>query len=687
MNAKSLCSLLTLAGLLFPALSAQADPTQPWELRNSYRIPIEKGVLIYAEDTAEWRVFMDSGLILADRVGFRVQLEDGTEFKGTTLGDGVSGRERFTDEFGEGMVYSVAFTPKNGVRLTHYLKTYRTRPFVFIEIAVENVGATDVKVAAIQPVKAEKSVMQALSPQATVRHRRILDTGGQPVAAPGGDATMAVLHDPSKPISFGVGLVPRGQARSVVAFNESGGEWHGEITCNYEPYKTLKAGEKLLSDPLWLSHGVPEPDRVDMNYSWVYSVLTKVPQRTFDGRGWFTLDGEKGLDAYVAAAGAWRSAGIDHVLLAKGWEGRPGSMEGASGRFPKSMKEAIGGLDKAGFNAGVTIDPLAARGDGAAKSADGQGWINPATPEGTAALNEKIGTLKSWGAAFVVVDYSAIPDDVLAGFNLTRAEAQHLAYKALHKAADPLPVYPSSVSSVGVDLNQWLDAGSAVARMAVYGMTPGPLCCVLAGDADFSDDAMSAAQFWPGPIEFRGTLEKQHQNDVEKLLRMERIAAHPLDAGHDYPKTWRFQKHDAAGAIVEDRTMIVGQFVAALAPESTVRKRPVQPVAEKEAEKKDESKPKAEAKAEETKPAETQEVAQEAATAEAQGETTAAGEQEQAEMAEKPAEGTDESAPVATAEEAEAADAEAEGITTKAENTESKEEGGFMKKLKRAWPL
>lgn len=680
-----IAALFVLALALAPAV--QADTNKPWDLRNQYKIPIERGVLVYAEDTAEWRVLMDGGQVLADRIGFCVVLEDGTEMRGIGLTDGISGREKFTDAFGEGTVYSVAFPPKNGVRIVHSLKTYRNRPFVFIEIAVENVSQADVKIAAIRPVIAEKSVMQSLSDQATVRHRRILDTGGQPVVAPGKDATMAVIHDPSKPICFGVGLIPQGLARSTVSFKEVAGEWHGDITCNYEPYKLLKPGAKLVSDPLWISHGVPEPDRVDLNYSWVYSTLVKVAPRPFNERGWYTLASDKGLDAYVQAAGDWKKAGIDHVLLGRGWEGRPGSMEGAAGRFPDSMKSAVADLSKAGLKVGVTIEPLASKGDGAgtAKSADGLSWLNPAVPESGTAFLDKIKSLKGWDVAFVVVDYSAIPDDVLAGFGLTRAEAQNLAYRALRAAADPLPVFPSSVSTVDDDLEDWLDAGSSVARMAVYGMTPGPLCCTLDGGAQITPELMTAAQFWPGPIEFIGTLDGNIKGDVEKLVSRERVAAHPIDAGLDAPRSWRLTRHDAAGAVVEDRTLVLGEDAS---PAPDPAKVESQKAAKAEADraeaakaKEDAVKAEAEAKADakaEAKPEAKAEKAREAEAREKAKEEKADAEKADVEKAQEAPAGEDT-----------VAEDTAKTETAKAEVPESDGEGdgSLKKKLRRVWPF
>lgn len=547
--------LAALAALLLP-LAAYPDASEPWSLRNLYHIPIERGVLVYAEDNAEWRVLLEDGEVLADRVGFSVVLDDGTEIVGAELPDGTPGRERFDSPLGKGMVYSVTFAPVNGVQIVHSLRTFHTRPFAFIEIALENVGPDPVRVERIRPVRAEQSVMQALSAQAKVQHRRVLDVGGRPVPAPRQDATMAVLHDPVKSISLGVGLIPRGVARSVVAFSERDGQWEGDVSSYYGPAKVLAPGEGLVSDPLWLSHGVPEPARVDLYYSWVYSTMVDSPGLTFPARGWYTLGRDQDLDAYVRAGAGWQDAGIDHVLIGRGWEGRPGSMEGAATRFPKHMSKALDTLAQAGLKPGVTLDPLSAREGGhawTATSSGGLAWLDPSHPEGKAALAAKVGTVQSWGAAFVVVDYSLIPDEVLTGFGLTRTEAQNLAYAAVRDAAGPMPVIPATISSISDDLDQWLTAGSSVARMAVYGMVPGPLNCTLNGPVRLTEDLATAVQLWPGPIEFSGAIDRKMRADVLQLVQADRVAGQPVDAQNDSPRQWNVQRHDEHGTLLDER--------------------------------------------------------------------------------------------------------------------------------------
>ncbi len=557
--------------LLFASGFAVADPSLPWALRNHYSIPIEEGVLIYGEDNAEWRVLLKDETVLADSIGFSITLGDGTELTGLSLEEGTSSRDAFTNAIGDGTTYSVTFPPQKGLKVTHILRTFKARPFVFVEIEVENVGTTDVAVASIRPVVSESSVIQSLSPQTRIHYRRLQDVAGQPIVVAEEDALMAVIHDPAKPICFGVGLIPTGQARSTVSFRERDGEWHGEIACRYEPARRIAPGETLSADPLWISHGMPEAHRVDLYYSWAYSVLVDSPERNFPARGWYTLDDAKGLNDYVAAGTAWNKVGINHVLVGPGWEGRPGSLQGAASRFPKSMKGAVGTLTQAGMKVGISIDPLVAKEGGqpwTVDSSDGQAWINPTLPGAAKALAAKMKTLNSWGVAFVVVDKSMIPDAALEKFQLTRSEAQNAAYKALRNAAAPIPVFPASVGMIQDNVDDWLDVGSAVARMAIYGMVPGPLHFRVKDAANISDDLVTAASFWPGPIEFQGRLKHKSRDGIATLVARERVPAQPMDADRRAPRTWEVKEYDSEGTLLDERTISLSGARAALAEKS-----------------------------------------------------------------------------------------------------------------------
>ncbi len=572
-------NLTTLSLILIGFLSGQAmaDPNLPWTLRNHYSIPLEEGVIIYAEDNGEWRVLMKDGTILANGIGFSIGLADGTELTGLNLGDGSPSRDSFAHELGDGTTYSVTFAPKNGLKVKHILRTFKARPFVFVEIEVENVGTADVSITNIRPVFAETSVMQALSPQTRIHYRRMREMGGQPVVVSEKDAMMVVINDPTKSFCLGLGMMPAGPARSSISFRESKGEWHGDIICRYEPMKILAPGETLASDPLWMSNGVPESHRVDLYYAWSYSMYVDNPKSAFTARGWYTLTESNGLDDYRSSGSGWKGVGIDHVLLGRGWEGRPGSFQGAAPRFPKNMKSAVDALTGDGLQVGLTIDPLVAEAGGQSwtfESSDGQAWLNPGAPEAIKAIGDKLSTLKGMGAAFIVVDMSLIPDAALEAFRLTRAEAQNLAFKALRDGADPLTVFPASSALLRDDVNDWLDAGSAVARMAIYGVNPAPIRCDFSNGSDITEDLGTAVSFWPGPIEFQGNVTRRLSDELGGMIRRARVAGQPMDAEMSSPRTWQVQDYDGEGKLTAERTVSVGGALATqvsniVAPEAT----------------------------------------------------------------------------------------------------------------------
>ena len=166
--------------------------------------------------------------------------------------------------------------------------------------------------------------------------------------------------------------------------------------------------------------------------------------------------------------------------------------------------------------------------------------------------------MKSWGARFVVIDQTLMPDAILHGFHLTRSEAQRLAYKALCQAAAPLPVFPASVQPIRADVDEWLDAGGSVARMAVYGVAPGPLRFDPENSADLSSDFVTAASLWPGPIEFHGTATRQQRDKLSELILQKRVSGQPMDAHQRSPRTWSVIEYNEDGQVVSERTISLG---------------------------------------------------------------------------------------------------------------------------------
>ena len=83
-----------------------------------------------------------------------------------------------------------------------------------------------------------------------------------------------------------------------------------------------------------------------------------------------------------------------------------------------------------------------------------------------------------------------------------------------------------------------------------------------------SDDLVTAASFWPGPIEFQGTLKHRSRDDIATLVAKERVPAQPMDADRRAPRTWQVKVYDGEGTLLDERTISLGGASAALSEKS-----------------------------------------------------------------------------------------------------------------------
>jgi hypothetical protein len=108
------------------------------------------------------------------------------------------------------------------------------------------------------------------------------------------------------------------------------------------------------------------------------------------------------------------------------------------------MKQVADTIRGMGMKPGITVDPLKiARGaaEWTALTDDGTRWLNPSTPKGREAGIDQLKGLVAMGYKFFVVERSLIPDGALRHFNMTRAEADLLAFEIMAAAADGWPCF------------------------------------------------------------------------------------------------------------------------------------------------------------------------------------------------------------------------------------------------------
>ncbi|MBI1319356.1 MAG: hypothetical protein GC168_10490 [Candidatus Hydrogenedens sp.] len=554
MQFRILAVLLLLAGVLGAAtpLSAQEiGRDAPWALRVHYSFPQPGMTLDYEEKTSRWRVRTDAREI-ADEVYFSIEFAEGAPWTYNDLEDAVTVRERYTDEvIGKAARYTTTYPPKDGIVVQYVVTVYNDRPITTAQLQITNSRETPVFVKALDPWITGPKGVTNLSPDASVRERRFEWRGGYPVFSRDGDPVMTVFREPSADAILALGFLPDGQATSGTDFEQREGAWFGRAYSHFEPPLRVMPGATLSSDRLAICHGVPQPAELDLYFAWVSTQISPVNDNRQGPKAWITVPEEEGLSDLVSGAQAWKPHGIGYALVPGNWESRPGSMSGAAPRYPRSMKSAADSIEQAGVTAGITIDPLSIdSGPGAAtlQSTDGQQWLNPASPEAESFAQRRYADLADWGFDFVVVEPSQIPDDVLMQFGLTRARAEALALKLIAAAVGPKSsVYPASEGAVRAVRADWLEAASAIGRLADYNYGIGPVRLDLDGLGALQEETAQAMRLWRGPIELIGRPSNDGARSLERVLRAPRFAANPVDLYSPETLVWQLDQKDDKG--------------------------------------------------------------------------------------------------------------------------------------------
>ncbi len=555
--------LIVCAFLLLGPLTAHgADDTEtpatklPWTLRPHFVFSLDHGVFDYGEDNAEWRVRLvdeipqaeQTGIwkptVTVDAVGFLLRLGEDREIANTDFGKPETEREPFDEgPFGAGSHYTVVFPPKDGLVVRHRVTTYKTQAFVLISISVENRSEAPVSLREIVPAVIGPGGISGWSDQTRVCNWRMDVRAGSLVFDKDRVPLMTLLHDPAAEHCVALGMLPRGRGANGIDLQSSNGAWQGEAVCRFDPPISLAPGETMACDPLWVSYGLAVPSEVQLYYAWSLSQLPRRQEQIEVPRAWMTVPDDGGLDDLVRLAGAAKRAGVKHALVPGNWEGKPGSMQGGTPRFPKSMQAAAGALRSAGFIPGITLEALAVgKGSGPwlAESPDGQRWADATQAAGKAHVAGRVKTALGWGFAFVVIAPSRIPDSALSQFGHTRARADEAALAAAWAAApDSIPVFPASATALRAERDAWLEAAGALSRSCVYGMTPAPVRLSSQELEAFGEEVAAAMRLWPGPIEIVGAPATAACRSLRALFARGRVTAHAMDGASQAPCLWQ----------------------------------------------------------------------------------------------------------------------------------------------------
>jgi len=512
-----------------------------WALRDHYRFGSDNGQIYYAVENAEWTLDMPGAGHVIENAGFRIVFADGSTWNGQTLGKAESLRESFSDDWGHGTVFTSQFPAKDGLVVRHSMSIYKDRPFILVRLALGNTGDNPVEIKSLAPAVLGPAGIGKLSAETKVAARRIRISGGYAVFDKSAPSVLNIFEDPARKFCLSFGVVPGGIAESNAEVSRGADGWQGEVVCVYSPSIRLESGQKLSSDPVWLTYRTASPAEVDQNYAWVASRMPHAEMHKELPRAWISAEKGDPESKLIETVKAWGGSGVKYALVPEHWEGRPGSMEGCTPAYPKDMSKTAKALAGLGMQPGLTLDPLMTAGgsdDWAFTASDGVRWINLSHPDGR---KHAVGRLKkavAWGYRFFAVPPSNIPDEALRRFNLTRAQAAALAMQIMQEAAEGHPVAASSACALPAALDAWLEAAAATGRMTEFGVSPGAVRLVSSDGTPVEDALAAALVLFSSPIECTGKPSQGVIKALSQAVETGRVYARPVDASQTGPKLW-----------------------------------------------------------------------------------------------------------------------------------------------------
>lgn len=500
-------ALVLITLLLAPMTRADDFDATPWSLRDHFSFTMGASVMDYAVENGEWRLHRDGVEEIIQKVDMAIHLASGQVITTRDLRKGKVVRKNFDNGGTRGIQYTITFAPVHGAIVKHAMSVHSGFPHMLIDVSVASADPDHpVEVVSIMPVVIPAGNMAWFSAATTYTPRRLDFRGGTPMFSRQSLPQAAWFEDSTQNMMLAFAVLPHGVATTGADFAFANGQWQGVVASRFDPPVRVEAGQSLASDTVWLCFALPTSDDLDTLLSWSHSERPRREGVNRPPTSWASATPGTPLDRLIESAGGWTSAGLRHVLVPSGWEGRPGSLEGGGG-YPRNMERAASQLRSAGLTPGITVDPLTGpQGDGAwsVLSADGQRWLNLSTPGGRAAAAANIRTVASWGFEFVAIEPSRIPTEVLKTFNLTRAQADHLAFEVAQEAAGAVPVVPTPADTLGLSLADWEEADAASRRLMEYRLPIGPVRLELRGNEELTPELVEAIKEYSGAIEVVG---------------------------------------------------------------------------------------------------------------------------------------------------------------------------------------
>jgi hypothetical protein len=474
--------------------------------------------------TAEWKVDVNGLGTIVENAQAEIFLSDGTILRLSEMKFLDTIREDIKDSLGKGKRFETQLMASNGLQVNYQVQRYEERPFLTISIEVKNTSATPIGIQSIRSVHFPKGSIQHLHSNVTVLTSHADRRGDFCMIheEQHGSLYRFVLDSPKAVI--GVGLLQSGTMNSQIEFSSVQELWTGKVQSNFAPAITLRRGETIESDKVWMSFSMDQSESVHQYHSWAEAIVTPSVRSDLIPNGWVTVNETENSESLLYATSTWDIPNVFHALVPGSWPGKSGALNGDGDKYPKSMMGMARSIRDHGMIPGITIDPLAVdKSDNNLTVTDENGnhWLNIANPKAVEYGLKRMEKVAKWNYEFFVVQPSNIPDSALKQLNVTRASADMIAFDLMKKSVGGYPVLPSARMTMSENVSDWNRAAETTTWYESYGVMTGPVRFNVANLSEVSSDLNKAIKAFTGPVEFTG-------NPARKVRRQLAVAMVPL---------------------------------------------------------------------------------------------------------------------------------------------------------------
>jgi len=517
---------LCMAALLIAA-TVQGEDRKPWALRDHYTFSSDNAKFLFDVQTAEWMVEVTGVGELVRRATAEVELADGTVIRLSERTAFSDDREDFEGALGRGTRFRSVFKIENGLMIDYSIARFKDRPFMMIQVNMVNTSSKPITVREVRPAVFEPGDLAEIGSSVEVKNVHTRRRGNFATLHDGVLSGLLLLEFDDPPMTFGVGVLRSGLMETHVDLQPAGKSYTGRIRSTYHPPLSIAPGSRVGSDSVWMSLFVPDAEDVRSHHAW--AEVTGMPPVHVGSipNGWVTVaPGASAKDLYDVAK-AWEGDYVRYALVPAGWEEAPGSTHGRKPDYPRDMAKVAAEIRDIGMIPGITLDPLTADGGDpkwVVTGADGSRWLDLGHPDARAFAMARVQDLIRAGFEFFVVDRSRIPDDILTGFNTTRAQSDLFALEVVTVAAEGRAVLPSASMSLDGDIQRWEEAAWLTGHMRKYGVVAGPIRIDAGALGGVSRALEQAIKGFHGPVEIIGTPKRNVRSAVGEACCSEPFA-------------------------------------------------------------------------------------------------------------------------------------------------------------------